>query len=187
MNITKTLEQYTAQNSGFETSRHYVSLSNAASEPQQLIYDYFHGFTDGHLIRLRCYKGYQMERDLLQRMFQCLPVALHPEITAHNDMVKGHPDYLYDKQYPGECKSVPLDAHLPEKLLPRKVYWQLQAYALYSNAPRAVAIYESRETGIIRDYWVDANPRIQTEIKTKYQFVVNEINLLSVPVFINKP
>lgn len=179
MTIAQTLENYTASISKFETSRNYVSLSQCALPADELLQTYYHGFEDSLSIRLRCYKGYQMEADFLQRIKACLPVADGGEIIAFDGIVKGHPDFVYGPGFPGDCKSVPLDEHLPELKLPRKVYWQMNGYMLYKKASRALVIYESRETGKIRDYWINANRSIQQEIDIKLNFVTNQIKQIA--------
>jgi hypothetical protein len=109
-----------------------------------------------------------MERDLKERINKCFVGHVGPggEISAFNGLVQGHPDFLFDG-YPADCKSVNLDEHLPiESKLPRKVYWQMQGYMFYGGASKALVIYESRQSGFIRDFWINANPMVQSQIDT---------------------
>lgn len=175
--ISQTLEQFTASISKFETKRHYISLSNSIKTEEELLHDFFNGYQDGHEIRLKCYKGYQMERDLKERIEKCFYGHVGPggQVSAFNGIVLGHPDFLFDG-YPADCKSVNLDDHLPvEGRLPRKVFYQMQGYMLYSNKERALVIYESRQSGFIRDFWIDANKAIQSQIDIKMRSVVSKI------------
>jgi hypothetical protein len=175
--IATTLEQFTASISQFETKRPYISLSNSIKTEEELLNEFLNGFQDGHEIRLKCYKGYQMERDLKARIEKCFcgHVGPAPEISVFNGLVQGHPDFLFDG-YPADCKSVNLDEHLPiNGKLPRKVYWQMQGYMLYMKAPKALVIYESRQSGFIRDFWIPANPPIQYQIDAKMRAVVSQI------------
>jgi hypothetical protein len=177
--IGKALEDWTAANSGFETSRPRISLSNIFQEDNIIIGEYFKGFNDTHEGRLKCYKGYQMETDLLYRIKEVFQdkVQLRVEILDANGLIGGHPDFTF-AGYPGDCKSVPLDAHLPEHgRLPRRVYWQLQAYMKYLYKPWAVAVYESRETGKIVDYWIRENKAVQLQITEKLKRIVNTITM----------
>jgi len=172
--FSSSIVDYTCEQSKFETSRNYISLSHIHLPVEDIIRQYESGFQDSREIRLRCYKGYQMEADLMARI-----VAVHGdkiktdvEISAYGGLVKGHPDFSY-LGYPGDCKSVPLDEHLPVSgKLPRKVYWQMQAYMLYMSRERAIVVYESRETGKIIDFWIRSNFHIQTEIGAKLDRVV---------------
>lgn len=174
--ISTTLEQFTAANSKFETKRPYISLSNSFKSEEELLQEFINGFQDGHEIRLKCYKGYQMERDLKQRIEKCFYGHVGPggEVSAFNGLVQGHPDFLFDG-YPADCKSVNLDEHLPVDKLPRKVYWQMQGYMKYSETTKALVIYESRQSGFIRDFWIFANTSIQEQIDTKMRSVVSKI------------
>lgn len=176
--ITKKLEAYTAANSNFETSRNYISMSHASSTVEEIINSWKNGFEDSLQIRLRCYKGYQMEKDLVGRIFNTFPneVEKHPELTAFNGIVKGHPDFAFMK-YPSDVKAVPLEEHLPGFKLPRRVYAQMQAYMFYGNKSKALVIYEARDSGKIQHYWIDANNKIQQEIDQKFRTVIKELGL----------
>lgn len=180
--LAQQLEDYTASISKFETKRDYISLSHIAQPEEEIISQFLHGFTDSHEIRLRCYKGYQMERDFLERIQRVL--GLNPmvelEVSAFDGLVQGHPDFEFMNS-PGDCKSVPLDKHLPENKLPRKVYWQMQAYMKYLRSDRALVLYESRETGRIRDYWIRSNFSIQQEIEQKLKRVVEVVKRKMAP------
>lgn len=179
MSISQQIENYTAAKSKFETSRDYISISHASLSVNELVSTFLNGFTDSHEIRLRCYKGYQMEADLKDRIQKCLPVIDGGEIVAHNGLVKGHPDFRYDfvNHYPGDCKSVPLDEYLPEPgRLPKKAFWQMQGYMHFDKKDRALIIYESRETGRIRDFWLMPVKPIQQQIDAKYCEVVQTVN-----------
>ncbi len=175
--IASQLEHYTTTISGFEESRNYLSLSNAAQDYSDLLYGWEHGFKADHMGLLKCYKGYQMEQDLLKRLVALFGdrITLKYEISVFDGKVKGHPDFLFDG-LPGDCKAVPLDEHLPVVgKLPKKTNWQLQAYMKYMDKPRGVALYESRETGRIKEYWLPAMPPIQAQIHEKYSKLVQAI------------
>ncbi len=177
--ISQQIEKYTADHSGFETSRDYVSLSQIHLPADEIIRQYINGFTADHLQRLKCYKGYQMERDLkvrIEETFGSERVYLTPAVSAFDGIVAGHPDLLLDK-LPADIKTVPLDEHLPVDRVPRRVFLQLQAYMLYGNWPRSLAIYESRETGRIADFWVNPVVSVQNEIHQKLTTVVDYIRI----------
>ena len=180
--VSETLEKFTAANSGFETARDYISISHCYEPVDRIVQKFIDGFEDSHMIRLRCYKGYQMERDLVGRIMKCFPKEAstdYEEITAFGGLVKGHPDLIFNG-YWADCKAVPLDEHLPfstpEKRLPSRVYWQMQGYMRYGGGEKALLIYESRESGIIRDYWVKASKGVQDAIHDKLTKVVQIVN-----------
>ena len=176
--ITEKLEAYTAENSNFDTSRDYISISHCALSVEEIVDQWNAGFVDTKDIRLRCYKGYQMERDLKTRMqivFGARVETGHIELSAFDGLVKGHPDFNFDG-FPADCKTVQIDDHLPNGRVPRKVYWQMQGYMLYANKPKALVIYESRGSGKILDFWLDANLKIQEEIHDKFTQAIAIIN-----------
>jgi hypothetical protein len=174
--ISIALEAYTATHSNFETSRNYVSISHAYDSAEQMISTYFNGFEDSLEIRLRCYTGYKCERDMLQRIGKVFGdrVKMCPEIYEYEGLVKGHPDFMLD-EYPADCKTVPLDEHLPDGRMPNRVFWQMQGYMLYLQKEKSIVIYESKATGKIQDYTIHRNHNIQAQIKAKFDAVVKEI------------
>ncbi|WP_256013184.1 hypothetical protein [Desertivirga xinjiangensis] len=177
--IAQSLIDYTVQNSSFENRRNYVSLSNSHLNADEIYSNYINGFVAGKKERLKCYKGYQMEKDLLNRIQAVYGprVKVDIELSAFDGLVKGHPDFTFD-DYPGDCKSVLLDEWLPKDgKLPKKVYWQMQSYMKYAKKDKALVIYESRESGLIIDIWIKQNPNIQNAIHEKNKSVVNKINL----------
>lgn len=174
------LKQYTASRSNYETSRRYISLSRVHLREDEMINEYMQGFPSSMEIQLKCYKGYQMERDLLARIKQVygdrITTGASLEIEAFDGLVKGHPDFKFD-DYPGDCKSVAMDEWLPKPdgKLPKRIYFQLQAYMLYSKKDRAIVVFESRQSGLIEDFWLKENPRVQELIHNRLQAVVNEL------------
>lgn len=175
--IATFLENYTCGISNFETSRSYISISHCGLSIEEIIEQQKQGFVDSPEIRLRCYKGYQMEADLKARIKGAFPdrYSVAVEASAFDGRVKGHPDFMFDGM-PGDCKSVALDEHLPQGRVPRKVYWQMQGYMLYLNKGKSLVIYESRSTGKLLDFWIPANLTIQEQIHDKFEQVLLAIN-----------
>lgn len=175
--IATYLENYTCGISHFETSRDYISISHCGLSVEEIVEQVQMGFTDTPDIRLRCYKGYQMEADLKARIKGAFKERYSEgiEASSFDGKVKGHPDFMFDGN-PGDCKSVAIDEHLPNGRVPRKVYWQMQGYMLYLNKPTSLVIYESRHTGKLLDFWITANLKIQEEIHDKFTEVIRLIN-----------
>lgn len=177
MNISDQLTDYTVSISNFDEKRDYVSLSHISKTVDELVNDYKNGFTTDLKGRLKCYKGYQMEKDLVNRLNHVFKDRVGPavEIVGPDPLIKGHTDFTLDG-FPGDCKSVLKDDHFPEGgRLPNKVFWQVQGYMLYMKKEKALVIYESRESGIIKSYWVYENKNIQEMIDKKCRIVVSMI------------
>ncbi len=179
--ISQFVEQYTASISNFQTKRNYVSMSHAVENADTLLNQYYNGFADSLDIRLRCYKGYQWERDLMERLAKTFPQSVYYdpkqeiELTAFDGLVKGHLEASFD-DYPLDGKTVPLDEHLPKDgKVSRRIYWQLNAYMLYSHKEKALAVFESRESGHLRDFWIRENKSIQSAINDKFTLVTSAI------------
>lgn len=172
------VEKYTAANSNFQPERNYISLSHIHLSAEEIINQFKEGFEDSIPVRLKCYKGYQMERDLMERIKAVWGARIKTdiEVSAFDGLVKGHPDFTFD-DYPSDCKSVLMDDWFPKDgKLPRRIYWQMQAYMKYSGKDKALVIFESRESGKLIDYWVRANWNIQKEIDEKLQQIVKAVS-----------
>jgi hypothetical protein len=180
--VAEDLKLYTLKNSNFQSKRDYISLSNAFLPADVLFDNYCNGYIASDVERLKCYKGYQMEKDLLRRLQSIYGdnLRVDVEITSCSKMVQGHPDFaLYD--FPGDCKSVLKDEWLPvNNRLPNKVYYQLQAYMLYSSINKAVIIYESRESGLLWSAWIPKNEAVQKIIYDKINDVLLKIKNIGV-------
>lgn len=175
--VEKQLINYTVAISNFENRRDYVSLSHCYLPFEDLINQYFQGFEADKRQRLKCYKGYQMERDLVKRITDIFggDIKLNYEISAFDGLVKGHPDFVMNG-FPCEIKSVLKDDWIPKDKLPQKVYWQVQGYMLYMGKEYALVVYESRESGLIKCFSVRENKNIQDIIAKKMRKIVAFIN-----------
>lgn len=181
--VSEMLMSLTSKRSQFQEKRNYISLSGAMLPVDDILSRYKNGYTATIKDRLKCYKGYQMEADLLKRIMSILPedVTGEYEISYAGGLIKGHPDFKYMND-PGDCKSVLKDDWLPDSRnkLPKRIYWQMQAYMLYGKMQygghdKALLIFESRESGLIRDYWIRSNKFIQEEIQDKFNEVLSLI------------
>lgn len=179
LDFVSRIERYTAEHSNFDSSRDYISMSHSNLSVVDLVNQFESGFDDSLAIRLKCYKGYQMQKDLINRITAVFGDAIvtDAEISAFNGVVKGHPDFMYNG-IPGDCKSVALDTWLPQGKLPYRVFCQMQAYMLYSSTTSAVVIYESRETGKLAQFIVAQSRKVQTEIDDKFRAVVHRLGYI---------
>ena len=178
MNIAVELEKWTLANSKYEEKRDYIGLSQASLTEEEIIANYKDGFPEiSDRAKLKCYKGYQMEADLLRRIKTVFGDRVQipaQEISAFGGKVLGHPNFDFEGD-PCDCKSVPMDSYIPVTKLPKKVWMQAQASMWYKRRKRALVLYESRESGIIRHFWVSHVETIQIEIEAKYASVVKKI------------
>lgn len=172
--LEKTLTDYTLTISKFDERRDYISLSNIVKEPEELIYAYKNGYVTDTKGKLKCYKGYQMEEDLKQRIIDVIgsDVKTDVEFSTPDGLFKCHPDLMID-DYPADCKSVLKDEWLPEDYfkVSRKIKYQMNAQMLLSVRTKSYLIYESRESGLIKVIEVYADEHIQYDIKNKMNVI----------------
>lgn len=176
------LIRYTTLNSHFDNTRNYISLSNVSKPVEDILYDYYHGYNADTKAMLKCYKGYQMERDLKQRIQNVCTIMQIPfsdkiELSLGADYIKGHPDLLINN-IPAYCKSVLKDEWLPEtsRNISYKIKCQLNAYMMAANCDYAYAIYESRESGLLKELLYDADRLIQKQITDKIEQIIKAVN-----------
>lgn len=167
--ISRALTAYTCEHSNFDKTRPYLSLSHANLPEDKIWEQFIKGFEDSTEIRLRCYKGYQMEKDMLERLATLYPIKTGTEISAFGGLVKGHPDF----ELPGiigDIKSVASDRYLPSVFgIPYRAQCQMQAYLLFNDGKRGLFIFESRESGKIEEFWLDRSLGMMEEIFDKYE------------------
>jgi len=171
------LVKITSKKSNYETKRNYIPMSQAYKTEEELISDYKNGYSDNELIRLKCYKGYQMERDIIEILTDIYGEEITTDIclSAYSGLVQGHPDFKLWGMF-GDVKSVLMDKWIPDPdRIPRRVYMQMQSYMLFSNTKRCLLIYESRESGLLKVISVHANDNVQLEINIKFKHVVDKV------------
>lgn len=174
--IKDKLTKYTIDNSSFECKRKYISLSHIWLPEDELISQYKIGFNGDNKSKLKCYKGYQMQQDLILRLINIYndKISTGIEISLYDGLIQGHPDCTF-MEAPCDIKSELMDEWIFKKRLPIKTYWQMQAYMKYLGQDEALVIYESRESGIIMPYWIYDNDQIQQQIDDKIKRIVKRI------------
>lgn len=195
--VEEQLHALTAAQSRFEANRAYLGMSDASLPVNKIVERYFEQRNATLRAHLLCYKGYQMEDDVIRRYREYL-MKLNPtaysirdyQIEAFDGMVKGHPDLLvmYPKwsnstvainsTVPTDVKSLPSDELLPLRWedISLKAQMQMQAYLHFTKLPMGRMIFESRENGFFRVFDVTRMPAVGQEIEDKFTEAINIIN-----------
>lgn len=182
--IEQKLTDYTIAHSNYDEKRNYIGLSKIVEPVEKIIEHYQKGMFATDREKLKCYKGYQMEADLVLRLKKIygnrIQLGKEKEIVAYNGNVKGHPDVWLD-EISVDAKSFLKDEWLPKpkENLPSRIFWQMQGYMLYSNTDCSYVIFESRESGIIVCRKVLPYPKVQKQIDDKIKQALHELGLLS--------
>lgn len=167
--IIRPLEELTIQTSRFDERRNYISLSRIYLQPEILVDEFLKGRTANRKEKLKCYKGYQFEDDLLKRLKIVYPDDLKTgtELSIEDGLFKGHPDFEF-KSYPGDCKSLNRDDYMPwDHRISPKHFYQIQAYMMYSGKDKGYILYESQESGTLLCLSFQANERVQKNISER--------------------
>jgi hypothetical protein len=175
--LERNLIDFTIFNSRFEHMRDYIGLSKIVEPAEELIKLYKTPIPARPEDKVKCYKGYQEELDIVRRL-KCIYFEriTQKEISVYDGLVKGHPDCWLDA-YPVDVKSFARDEYMPVDRVNKRIYWQMQAYLLYSNSAKGFYVCESRESGLIKVIGANPNPVIQKMIDEKIQQVIEMISV----------
>lgn len=181
------LIDYTISRAGFDEFRGYIGLSQLDKCLIEVWNQFYKGYSADNLALLKCYKGYQMEADMIRRLQMVTGDDFIPgasrNISAYDGLLQGHPDgWLNGK--PLDIKSVAYDAYLPADVtaVSFKIKMQMQAYLYYAPASVGYLVFESRESGIIRVFEMKAERYYQKIIETKVPELIAAIRERRLPV-----
>jgi hypothetical protein len=175
--IERSLIDFTVFNSRFEDIRNYIGLSKIIEPAEELAKLYNSPISASLEDKVKCYKGYQEEADIVRRL-KCLYFEriTYKEIIAYGGLVKGHPDCWLD-DCPVDVKSFARDEYMPTDRVHKRIYWQMQAYLLYSNSAKGFYVCESRESGLIKVIGANPNPVVQKMIDDKIKQVMEMLTV----------
>lgn len=173
ISLQDALINWTVKNSGHENHRCYIGLSGIADCSQSIYDRYMHGQPangiDGHL---KTRISYELEADLIQRLKNIQTVKPAQEISLYDGLVRGHPDGIIGRDLL-EIKTVAEEQHFPTEMhLPRRVYWQVQAYLHYTGLKVAQVVYLARANGAICVITSRYNPSLGALIVEKIEDLV---------------
>jgi hypothetical protein len=168
VDLQSRLLAWSLANSGNDEHRNYIGLSGIA-DCERVIIERWRGGNhpeDAELLKFGL--GYDMEHILIGRLKALGLYRAGPAISLYGGMVQGHTDGLTPDGDLIEIKSVPGAQHLPVNgKLPRRVYWQVQAYLYFGRLRYAHVIYLARDTGALAVYGLRLSPEVGHEIEAK--------------------
>lgn len=186
LDIKQALVAHTVAQSGYDTHRDYIGLSQLHKCSVEIWNAYWEGNSANLQQKLLCYKGYQMEHDLCNRLSAIYPegfeVGAVRTIMAYDGLVQGHPDgYLHG--YPLDIKTVDDERFIPTNLrtMPYRVRLQMQAYLFFLPASFGYVVYESRDTGAIEVFTIPVDRYLQLQITEKVVELVNAVKEQRLP------
>lgn len=171
--ISRALTNWTVANSGHEPRRKYIGLSGIGGCERAMYETALHGGTMSVGEHLRTRISFELEAAVIGRLREMHMYGEREEISLFNGMVQGHTDgtiSVTQGALPAvlEIKTVARMEYFPrDERLPRKVYWQIQAYMHYLQREEGIVIYLERANGDLRVYRVWKNARIGQEIEEK--------------------
>lgn len=178
MNLQTQLIEYTIHHPRLEPHRDYLGLSGIGDCPRVLYDKYMRQAGNAEHAPDRAlyfYMGYAMEDDIVARLKAVGDYQPGIELSLYNGLVKGHTDGSINGELL-EVKSVALAEHLPKDgRLPRRVYWQVQAYLFYGGFHRAQVVYVARENGQMVVIDCEANPAMGGKIAKKVAGLVRAV------------
>lgn len=170
---------WTVMNSGFDLRRPYIGLSGIYDCPALIYERYFNGYerlsVDEHL---KTRMAYDLEAVLQARLMQLGVYSEGETIRLHDGLVQGHTDGVIDGRDLLEIKTVSINEHLPpNKRIPKRVFWQVQAYLHYTKRRYAQIVYLARASGLVMvlglKYREDIGGRIERKVDRLVEAVRN--------------
>lgn len=181
IDLERILIDWTIRNSGYDEHRNYIGLSGIGDCPRIIYHRFFRETPASIESRLKTRLSYEIEANLIERLTLIgIYKRRKDPIMAYDGLVQGH----IEGEISGsllEIKTVPLFDYLPLRSVPRRVYWQSQAYMYYGGYPATLCIYFVRDDGRFKifDLWPDY--RIMMEIDRKIQVLINAIKKEEIP------
>lgn len=154
------LVNWSVKHSGFEMRREYIGLSGIGDCPAAIYDRYTQSRTITVDEHLKTRLSFELEYALVSRLREMGLYQAAEPIRLYGGLVQGHLDGLVKRGNETdllEIKTVPLAEHIPTRAaqLPRRVFWQVQAYLHYSRRMHkldcswALVMYLARDCGLV--------------------------------------
>lgn len=182
----------TTENSGHQEHRDYLGMSRISQCPRRLYFEVRDGTLADKGSKLRCYKGYQMEKDVLARLAlvverleaRAILTDEVGELCALDERFLGHPDgelVALDGSWRVliEVKSTvqdQLNGIINRARIPTRHWGQVQCYLHFGGWERAFVIYEARDTGRIYVHEVRRDQRLGEKCERKARLVLDALD-----------
>jgi len=149
--LQQQMVNWTVKNSGHQDQRSYIGLSGIG-DCDAVIYDrYFNGsgmWSVGEHLRSKL--SFEIEEKLIERLGDLGVYRGGETISLYDGLVQGHTDGLIEGRDILEIKTVPLEAHIPDRgKLPNRVFYQVQAYLHFLKREWCHVVYVARDTGMV--------------------------------------
>lgn len=190
--LQRELLDYTLAHCGYGEHRGYLGMSQISKCPRRLFFEVKDGSPSDVASNLRCYKGYQEEKDILARVSlvveglgaKVIMTDEVRELCASDERFLGHPDgelIALDGSWRMliEIKSTlqeALDKIIEKARIPIPHWWQVQCYLHFGDWERAFVIYEARDTGQIYVYPVRRDRRWGEQCERKARLVLKALD-----------
>lgn len=187
------LVNWSVKHSGHERRRAYIGLSAIGDCPAAAYDRFIRGQDHSVGEHLRDRLSFELEYALICRLREMGLYQAAEPISLHGGLVQGHLDGLI-RSGPNvdvlEIKTVPRAEHIPgydaktgqfmgrESQLPRRIYWQVQAYMHYTRRLKkldvswAMVLYLARESGLVTVKPVRYLPVMGAKIDARVQVLV---------------
>jgi hypothetical protein len=179
--LQEALMNWTVRNSLHQENRGYIGLSEIA-DCEAVIYDrYLYGKrarVDEHCLHRM---SYEMEWALIRRLTEMGLYKPAPEICLFDGLVQGHPDGFIGNELL-EIKTLPREEWLPkDHILPKRIWFQVQAYLHYTDRGFAQVVYLARDTGIVSVVAVKRKVEIGETVAAKVERLAHAVRALERP------
>lgn len=168
------LVEETVRQCGHQERKGVLSMSSLLEKDEVIIDRFRNGHDVDTLTKLKFYHGSHAEEGMRTRLIalfeQTGKLECGTTLVAYDGRLTGHVDFIIDGIVV-EYKTVPtveiLDRMREQNNLPRRVFYQVQAYLLWGKFPKAFVVYESRAGGFPWVIEVLPDGNIRAELRAK--------------------
>lgn len=187
--IKAIFEDALEKNSGFETHRKYLGMSQISECPRRLFHQYVYGMKATPEQHVKAVLGYMFERTvkeiLLRANFlKALPKAAHELIAGFDNRFRGHIDGVTIHNELADIKSLPrigFDKQLQSQNVSNRIFMQMQAYMGYARFRSAIVIFVCRETMRCHPVRLHYAHRVFLNLEEKAKRVLQAIDSMEEP------
>src|SRR3972149_10017116 len=151
LDVQNKINEYIIENSGWEPTRQYLSISHVSGCPLRAVREYRDGFSIDSNTHRMCFAGYEQEKSIREMLIKTGVITqVGIEVVAPFDArLRGHVDGVSGTTALIEIKSI--STRKWEKLIrDNRAFYehftQCQLYMLYGGWKETVIVYRNRET-----------------------------------------
>lgn len=182
--VEQALVDWSARNSGHQARRGYIGLSQMGDCERRVVEELRRGRLAPVEELLKHKLAFEIEWALKARLRAVFGEFRDgEEICLHDGLVRGHPDGRLADGDLVEIKTIGTVEHIPGSVreMPRRVFFQAQAYLAYTTARVVHVVYLARDCGRLSVLGVRPTPAVILEIRERVERLARAVERMETP------